>query len=87
MNILTATTTKQKKQYFYNDRLPLAIYREIAAHLESVNKVKTGTIIQDSPQFDYAQSQLKGIWLEIEGELDHEDQAQIKEILAYYGLS
>lgn len=87
MDILTATTIEKQKQYFYNDRLPLAIYREIAAHLESINKVKTGTIIQDSPQFDYAQSQLKGIWIETEGELDHQDKAQIKEILAYYELS
>jgi hypothetical protein len=83
---LTATAIENKKQYFYNDRLPLAVYREIAAHLESVSGVKTGTIAQDYPEFDYSKSQLKGIWIETEELLNPEDQQQIQQILAYYGL-
>jgi hypothetical protein len=84
---VTLTVVEQKKDYFYDDKLPLAIYREIAAHLESINGVTTGTIAQDSLEFDYAQSQLKGLWIEYPQDLDIVSQEQIKAILAYYDLN
>ncbi len=84
---MTLTAIEQKKDYFYDDKLPLAIYREIAAHLESINGVTTGTIAQDSLKFDYAQSQLKGLWVEYPQDLDTVSQEQIKAILTYYGLN
>jgi hypothetical protein len=84
---VTVTATEKQTQYYYNDRLPLAVYRELAAHLESIKGVKTSLIAQDSLQFDYLQSQLKGIYLEYPHDLDLGDQEQIQEILAYYGLN
>ncbi len=83
---MTVTAIENKTQYCYNDRLPLAVYREIAAHLESIHGVKTNLIAQDCPQFEYLNSQLKGICLEYPHNLDLSDRQQITEILAYYGL-
>lgn len=44
--------------------LPLAVYREIAAHLRQVDGVETGLIPQSSSTFDYRESQVGGLWLQ-----------------------
>ncbi len=60
--------------------LPLAVYREIAAHLRQLEGVEVELISQSSPQFDYKQSQVAGLWVN-----SAEDVApQIEQILAYY---
>jgi len=84
---VTITARENKTHYYYNNRLPLAVYRELAAHLESIQGVKTCLITQDSDKFDYLQSQLKGIYLEYPHDLDLGEQEKIPEILAYYGLN
>jgi len=43
------------------DRLPLAVYREIAAHLRQVEGVKTDFLPQTATNFDYLQSQVGGL--------------------------
>ena len=49
-------------------QLPLAVYREVAAHLRQIMGVKVGLIVRspdlDSEKFDYAQSQIAALWLE-----------------------
>lgn len=47
-------------------RLPLAVYREIAAHLQAIDGVRTGLLPQTSREFDYLQSQVGGLWIETE---------------------
>jgi hypothetical protein len=73
--------------------LPLAVYREVAAHLSQVDGVKTGLIAQSSPQFDYQQSQVESLWVEVsevsaQGRSPKEiclSRSQVDRILAYYG--
>lgn len=43
------------------DRLPLAVYREMAAHLRQVEGVKTDLLPQTTTNFDYLQSQVGGL--------------------------
>ncbi len=63
-------------------QLPLAVYREVAAHLEQVAGVQTELVPQKSQQFDYRLSQIDSLWI------DHPDDAaaaqRISQILTYY---
>jgi hypothetical protein len=64
--------------------LPLAVYREIATHLQQVVGVEVELIPQSSTEFDYYQSQLGGLyihWLENAGT---ESRQRVQQILAYY---
>lgn len=64
--------------------LPLAVYREVAAHLEQVDGVGVELLPQQAQQFDYRLSQIDS--LRITG-LDDSDSAryqQVQQILAYY---
>ncbi|AFZ55737.1 hypothetical protein H6G54_21645 [Anabaena cylindrica FACHB-243] len=68
-----------KKIEFAN--LPLAVYREIAAHLRQVEGVEADLISQTSSEFDYNQSQIAG--LSISWKPNTKDE-RVKQILAYY---
>ncbi|HLO49508.1 MAG TPA: hypothetical protein VK211_13920 [Kamptonema sp.] len=79
--------TAQEKKLRYQiccQRLPLAVYREVAAHLRQVEGVETGLISQQSQQFDYGQSQVGGLWLQYSEDTDPEVRQQVDRILAYY---
>ncbi|MEX0269590.1 hypothetical protein AB3R30_10635 [Leptolyngbyaceae cyanobacterium UHCC 1019] len=64
-------------------QLPLAVYREVAAHLEQVGGVQIELVPQTSQQFDYTLSQIDSLWI------NHPENAaaekQVSQILAYYG--
>jgi hypothetical protein len=62
--------------------LPLAIYKEIAAHLGQVDQLTVEVIPEDRPDFDYYQSQAKG--LALKGKLDLHGKALLQSILDYY---
>jgi len=64
--------------------LPLAVYREIAAHLRQVGGVEVGLISQSSQQFDYNQSQIESLWIDFTSSSSNSSQQQVEEILAYY---
>lgn len=70
-------------------QLPLAVYREIAAHLRQIDGVNA-VLIPYSPedeqkqQFDYAQSQIKGLSIEYSDTLDQQSKKRKEEILDYY---
>lgn len=64
--------------------LPLAVYREISAHLQQIEGVKTQIIPQQSREFDYQQSQVNGLLIQYEKNLDKFCQDRLKEILNYY---
>lgn len=64
--------------------LPLAVYREISAHLQQIEGVKTEIIPQQSRAFDYQQSQVNGLLIQYEKDLDKFCQDRLKEILNYY---
>lgn len=80
--------TAQEKQLRYQIQcpgLPLAVYREVAAHLRQVEGVETGLIPQQSKQFDYGDSQIGGLWIEYPEGFDSAGRQRVDRILAYYG--
>lgn len=65
--------------------LPLAVYRELAAHLRQVEYVSNVEIIpQTSQQFDYYQSQAEGLWVDFSVNASADSRRQVEQILAYY---
>ena len=77
-NLLT-----QKETITY-PQLPLAVYREVSAHLQQIEGVKTVLIPQSSTQFDYAQSQIEAIQVEYLIELSSQEKQYLESILEYY---
>ena len=82
------TENKVKKRYTC-PQLPLAVYREVAAHLRQVIGLDAGLITKPvaggQEAFDYYASQIEALWLEYPQDLAAETQAQIQAILDYYG--
>lgn len=65
-------------------QLPLAVYREIIAHLRQIQGINGGLTTQDSLEFNYKESQIKHLWLEYSEILPSQDQEKVKAILDYY---
>lgn len=64
--------------------LPLAVYREIGAHLRQVEGVEVSLTPQTSQQFDYNQSQINGLWIEYTPNSNLESRQRVQQILTYY---
>ena len=64
--------------------LPLALYREIEAHLNQLVGVEVGLISQTSLEFDYNESQIAGLWISWLPNASEEDRQRFKQIVAYY---
>ncbi|HCQ22072.1 MAG: hypothetical protein ACK5WC_08965 [Aphanizomenon sp.] len=64
--------------------LPLAVYREIAAHIRQVLGVEVGLIPQTSSEFDYNQSQISGLWISWTPTAEEENREWCKQIVSYY---
>ena len=69
--------------------LPLAVYREVAAHLRQVTGVKTNLIMRSlehdpTEKFNYYQSQVAALKIGYELEISAVDRDRITEILNYY---
>ncbi|MHC5935577.1 hypothetical protein [Nostoc sp.] len=73
--------TKEKIEFA---GLPLAVYREIAAHLRQVEGVEVDLIPQSSQQFDYNQSQIGGLSISWTANSGSESRQRVNQILAYY---
>lgn len=65
--------------------LPLAVYREVAAHLAQVEGVTATLIPQTAQPFDYGLSQVDRLILDITDQATPEQHQRIQQILAYYG--
>lgn len=74
----TILTTQQTVTY---PNLPLAVYREIAAHLSQIEDVKVTILPQLDTVFDYYQSQVGGLLLEYPSDLNT---TLLQQILTYY---
>lgn len=72
------------KEYLQFSNMPLAVYRELVAHLSQVVGIETGLLPQRSQSFDYYQSQVGGLWIQYAETVDAVDREQVKQILAYY---
>jgi len=77
---VTETEMRSQPQRLSCPGLPLAVYREVAAHLRQVEGVTVEFIAQTATEFDYFHSQIEGFWLSYPQAL----QAQVEAILQYY---
>ena len=84
-------STKKNRvcQRYTCPQLPLAVYREVAAHLRQVTGVDAGLIVKplqcDRETFDYHASQIDSLWLKYSSNLSPANRRQIQAILDYYG--
>ena len=65
-----------------NDRISLATYREIAAHLEQLPGIQITLYPQSAKIFDYLQSQIGSLQIDLP---TPDLKPQVDRILAYYG--
>ena len=65
-------------------QLPLAVYREVAAHLRQVDGVEADLLPQTSQQFSYQESQVGGLWLRYTSAANTTAQQRVEQILRYY---
>lgn len=72
------------EQYLECPGMPLAVYREVAAHLEQVPGVDVVLVPRSAPVFDYTQSQISRMEIRHPTDLDRRDQHRLQEILEYY---
>ena len=66
-------------------KMPLFVYREVAAHLGQVSGVKVELLTQTAPNFDYELSQVGGLRIHHAPMPGSEDESRVLEILNYYG--
>jgi hypothetical protein len=67
-----------------NDRLPLAVYREVAAHLQQIEGIVIGFLTPVDREFSYTQSQLGGLEITGADRLTPPDLVRLEQILSYY---
>jgi hypothetical protein len=65
-------------------QMPLAVYRELAAHLRQVTGVEVELLPQTAQTFDYQQSQVGGLTLRYLPELSPASSERVQQILVYY---
>ena len=65
--------------------LPLAVYREIAAHISQIAGVETELLPQDAQSFDYAHSQVGWLRIRHPADLAEQERDRLAQILDYYG--
>jgi hypothetical protein len=65
-------------------QLPLAVYREIAAHVQQLAGVTATLLTPTFTEFDYFNSQVGGLELTLQDDFSPGDRQIIEEILAFY---
>ncbi len=83
------STIQNQSQQLVCPQLPLAVYREVAAHLRQVAGVSASIILrpiehQPVAKFDYYQSQVAAIEISYSKEIGEKDKQQVADILDYY---
>ncbi|MFN4195908.1 MAG: hypothetical protein ACK4HM_08815 [Thermosynechococcus sp.] len=73
------------ERVYYNRRMPLAVYRELAAHLQLLEGVSVRLLPQTSSHFDYELSQIEGIAVTLPSPAAPKTQRRFEEILEHYG--
>jgi hypothetical protein len=65
-------------------KMPLFVYREVAAHLGQVSGVEVDLLTQTASGFDYELSQVGGLHIRRAPMPGSEDESRVLEILSYY---
>lgn len=69
----------------YNPDIALAMYRELASHLEQLEGVEAELFWQESIEFSYLGSQIGGLWLTYPQAISNQSQTLVNDILNHYG--
>jgi hypothetical protein len=69
----------------YKPDIALAMYRELASHIEQIENVNAELFWQESTEFSYLGSQIGGMWLTYPQSISEQSQLLIKNILNHYG--
>ncbi len=69
----------------YKPDIALAMYRELASHIEQIENVNAELFWQESTEFNYLGSQIGGMWLTYPQSIPEQSQFLIKNILNHYG--
>jgi hypothetical protein len=77
------------QQQFTCPQLPLAVYREVSAHLRQIEGVDASLIMRSlnhdpTEKFDYYQSQVAALQINFSENIDELARGQVTEILDYY---
>lgn len=64
--------------------MPLAVYRELVAHLRQIDSVQTGLLPAEATPFEYGASQIGGLWLRYDENVTQADRDRVRSILDYY---
>lgn len=84
MSVVPAIAAQACRESIRYPQLPLAVYREVAAHLRQIEGVTTLLIPQSSTHFDYAQSQVEALELSYPQDLADREKVYLENILSYY---
>ena len=82
---LTFNCSFNRFKIIYNPDLALAMYRELASHIEQIENVTTELVWQEITKFSYLVSQIGGMWLTCNQKMSAQSQVLIKNILNHYG--
>ncbi len=74
-----------RNKIVYSPDIALAMYRELASHLEQIEDVNVELFWQESTEFSYLGSQIGGLWLSHPQTIQSQSQALIQNILNHYG--
>jgi len=69
----------------YSPDIALAMYRELASHLEQIEGVEAQLFWSESTEFSYLGSQIGGLWLTYGSSISLRSQSLITKILNHYG--
>ena len=86
---MQSSTAKQNQRQLTCSQLPLAVYREIAAHIRQVENADASLILRStksdrSESFDYYQSQVAALQITYAEDAIDRARQQVEEILEYY---
>lgn len=72
-------------QHLTCPKLPVAVYREVVAHLQQLDSITVDLLPQSAQTFDYSQSQVGGLVLQYTPDANATTVQRVQQILAYYG--
>jgi hypothetical protein len=72
------------KFIIYNSQMPLAVYREVAAHLQQIQGITVGFLAPRDREFSYTHSQIGGLEIAGANRLTKPHRLRIEQILSYY---
>ena len=85
----SSTDKQQNQQQLTSPQLPLAVYREVIAHLRQVEGVNASLIMRSidhdpAEKFDYYQSQVAALEIDYAENLAESSIQRVTDILDYY---